>query len=347
MKQMMVHLNKKTLRLIIIGAVFLLGAYVLYVVRGIMLPFVLAIILSYILNPLVVSLENLKFSRISSLVIIYIIGMLALTVAFVYGIPVIVRELTELGSAIPRITLEIQGFISSVYDRYRNIPIPASINQVFNNSIKDAEIVLIQGIQTTLNTVLSFFSNLLSFILAPILAFYILKDWKHIGRRVMAFFPLKWRESLAGLGEDIDRVLTGFIRGNLLDAVIVGILTGIGLSLVGMDYVILLSILTGITNLIPYFGAIIAAVPVLVLAFLKSTTLALQALIVMVVVQQIESNIVAPVVLGESVGLHPIAIVFALLAGGSLFGVWGLLLGVPVAAVIRIIFCYIYSNLIL
>ena len=343
---MKVHLNRKTVRLVILGAFLFLGAYLLYFVREIMLPFYLAVILAYILNPLVVVLEEWKFSRSIALVVIYIIGIASLTAASIYGIPVIVRELTELGTAVPRLTLEIQQLINSAYESFRNMPVPASVNQVFNDSVRNMEGLLIQGIQTAMDTILGFFSNLFSIILAPILAFYLLKDWHHIGRRVVALFPVRWEEAVTTLWEDVDRVLIGFIRGYLLVAVIVGILTGVGLSLIGMDYVILLSIVAGLTNLIPYFGAVIAAIPVAALAFLESKTLAVQALAVMLMVQQVESNLISPAILGEKVGLHPITIVFVLLAGGSLFGLLGLLLAVPVAAVARIIFGYLYSNLV-
>jgi predicted PurR-regulated permease PerM len=254
--------------------------------------------------------------------------------------------LTELAGDVPGLTAQAQTLVLSVYERYRSIPIPASVREVFMANVHNIEGALIQGIQTAIDTLLGFFSNLFSLILAPILAFYLLKDWAHIGRRVKSLFPVNWEASITSLWEDVDRVLIGFIRGYLFVSVIVGVFTGIGLSLIGMDFVVLLGIIAGFTNFIPYFGAIIAAVPVVVLALLVSPTLALQAMVVMLVVQQTESNLITPAVLGESVGLHPVTIVFVLLAGGSLFGLLGLLLAVPVAAVIRIIFGYAYSNLV-
>jgi len=343
---MRMHFNRKTVRLVILGAVFLLGAYLLYLVRGAMLPFILALILAYVLNPLIVFLEDYQFSRTSALIVVYVIGICVLLVVFIYGIPIIVRELTDLGRAVPRITVETQQLLYSAYETYRSIPVPDNVGRILNENIDNIEGVILQGIRTILDALLGFFSHLFSIILAPILAFYLLKDWDRIGRRAISFFPVKWREPIMTLWEDADRVLIGFIRGHLLVAVIVGFLTGIGLTIIGMDYIILLSVVTGISNIIPYFGAIIGAVPVVILALLESTTLALQAVIVMVVVQQIESSLISPAILGDSVGLHPITIIFVLLAGGYLFGILGLLFSVPVAAVLRIIIGYIYSNLV-
>lgn len=343
---MLMHFKRRTVRLVLLGAIFLLGAYFLYQVRGIMLPFVLAVLLSYILNPFVVFLEQYRFSRTLALVVIYIIGLAVLTGAFAYGIPVVVRELTELGKAIPDIVDGAQDLVVSVHNRYRNMAFPPSIQEVVTDNLRNLEDTLVQWTQTAINTLLGFFSNLFSLVLAPILAFYLLKDWDHIGRRIRSLFPVEWESAITSLWEEVDRVLVGFIRGYLFVSVLVGILTGIGLSLIGMNYVVLLAIIAGLTNFIPYFGPVIAAVPVVFLGLIESTRLAVQALLVMVVVQQLESNMITPAVLGESVGLHPIAIVFVLLAGGSLFGLLGMLLAVPVAAVLRIIFGYFYANLV-
>lgn len=346
MKRMRMHFNKKTVRLVILGAVFLSTLYLLSLVRGILLPFILAVVLAYILNPLLVVLQHNGFSRTSALVAVYIVGIMAMVTAFLYGFPVIVRELNDLARAVPQLTTETQDLVYSAYERYRSIPVPESISRVLNENASNIQAALIQGIQTTVNTILGFFSNLVSIVLAPILAFYLLKDWDHLGRRLMSFFPVRLKEPITTLWEEVDRVLVGFIRGHLLVATFVGVFTGIGLTIIGMDFIILLSVIAAISNLIPYFGPFIAAIPVIALALLISTTTAIQALFVMFVVQQIESNLVSPAILGESVGLHPITIVFVLLAGGSLFGILGLLLAVPVAAVSRIILGYAYSNLI-
>ena len=339
------HFNRKTVRLVILGAVFLLGAYLLYLVRGAMLPFVIALILAYVLNPLIVFLEDYQFSRTSALIVVYVIGICVLLVVFIYGIPIIVRELTDLGRAVPRITVETQQLLYSAYEKYRSIPVPDNVGRILNENIDNIEGVILQGIRTILDGLLGFFSHLFSIILAPILAFYLLKDWDRIGRRAISFFPVKWKEPIITLWEDVDRVLIGFIRGHLLGAVIVGFLTGIGLSIIGMDYIILLSVITGISNIIPYFGAIIGQCLWLFWLFRVNNSC------------PTSDNCYGsgpadrkqPNFTGHFRGqcwAAPITIIFVLLAGGYLFGILGLLFSVPVAAVLRIIIGYIYSNLV-
>jgi len=343
---MKVHLNKRFMRLAILGAVFLFALYLLFLVRGILFPFVLAIIIAYILNPAVELLEHYRFSRSAALSVVYLVGILLVFVAFVYGIPVIVRELNNLAGDLPELAVRIQEFFARVYEKFRRIPLPSGITEVVNDNVTNLENILVNGIRSTVDTILGFFSQLGSILLAPILAFYLLKDWDFFGRKIQTIFPVSYVGEFFSLWEDVDRVLMGFIRGHLFVAVIVGVLTGLGLSLVGMDYVVLLSVISAVTDLIPYFGPIIGAVPAVTLAFLQSESMALRVLLVMIVVQQIESNLITPAVLGDSVGLHPVAIVFALLAGGALFGVVGLLLAVPAAGIARIIIGHVYSNLV-
>jgi len=137
-----------------------------------------------------------------------------------------------------------------------------------------------------------------------------------------------------------------FIRGHLLVASMVGVLTSLGLALVGVKFYLLLGIIAGIADLIPYFGPIIGAIPAVGLALLNSSQQALYVLLVMVVVQQVENNLLSPKILGDSVGLHPVVVIFVLLAGGHLFGILGMLLAVPLTAILRILVNYLYTLLV-
>lgn len=127
---------------------------------------------------------------------------------------------------------------------------------------------------------------------------------------------------------------------------IVGILIGIGVKLVGMDYALLIGLVCGIFDLIPYFGPAIGAVPAILLALTHSPVMALKVTLIIFLVQQLEGNIISPKLMGESVGLHPLWVVFALLACGEIAGFWGMFLAVPLAAVIRVLFKHIYFRLV-
>lgn len=156
--------------------------------------------------------------------------------------------------------------------------------------------------------------------------------------------PLSKRSELLQLWEEIDEVLINFIIGNLTVALLVGSCTAFGLAMIGMDFPLLLGIITGITNIIPYFGPVIGGIPAVLLALLKSQKLAFYVIIVIVVVQQLESNFISPKVLGKSVGLHPLIVIFILLAGGELGGIVGMLIAVPLTAVLKIIVTYLFAK---
>ncbi|NLK01252.1 MAG: AI-2E family transporter, partial [Clostridia bacterium] len=262
-----------------------------------------------------------------------------------FGIPIINQELNEVSDAIPGLIQEGQQCVNSLYSKLRSLAVPESIGKVMDESFKKIEAVILREMRQLANSLMGLFSQAISIFLAPILAFYILKDWNGFSRKIMFFPPAAVRDDFISLWAEIDDVLMCFIRGHLIVAILVAVFSALGLKLVGMNYVLLLSIIIGIMELIPYFGPIIGSVFAISLALLKSKTLGVYVFIVMVVIQQLESNIISPAILGESVGLHPIMIIFALLAGGKLFGFIGLLLAVPVSAVLKIIMGHVFSLL--
>jgi predicted PurR-regulated permease PerM len=173
-----------------------------------------------------------------------------------------------------------------------------------------------------------------------------LKDSNHISTRLLNFLPVSIREEFINLWGKIDNVLTNFIRGHLLVAGIVGLLTTIGLLIIKMKFALILGIIAGLADLIPYFGPILGAVPAVVLALLDSNVQVFYVILVMIIVQQLESNLLSPKILGDSVGLHPLAVIFVLLTGGHFFGVVGMIIAVPFAAVIKIVINYAVTKMV-
>ncbi|WP_227765892.1 AI-2E family transporter [Zhaonella formicivorans] len=320
--------------------------YFLYRVRGVLFPFILAIILAYVLNPLVELLEQYKIRRLYGIIVVYatVLGLLFL-VGF-YGVPVIVKQLTAFGEKIPYYTSEAQSRLRDFYRDYQRFNIPESLRESIDQNIVNFQLQLTQLLSKLVTGIFNIFSQIFSFIIAPILAFYLLKDKDEISKSIVQSIPVANRSELLSLWEEIDTVLLKFIRGHLLVATLVGAATALGLALIGMDFPLLFGIISGITNIIPYFGPIIGAVPAILLALLQSETLALYVILVMAVVQQLESNLISPRILGQSVGLHPLLVIFVLLAGGELWGLVGMLIAVPLTAVLRILIGYLFTKLI-
>lgn len=340
MDMKLLSLSQRNKRLLLLIGALLLVIYFLFLVRVILPPFILALILTYLLNPFVTHIESKGFNRSFSILIVYASVLTGVSLVALYAFPVIAKEIENFSRMIPSLTIQLQQTITGFYENYQRIQIPDSLRQVIDETINNIEQVLISSLDNLADRMLGLFSGLVIILLAPILSFYILKDKNSINERIMGLFPISLRKEVSYLWKDVDRVLTKFIRGHLFIALLVGIMTAIGLTVVDLRFAILLGIVAGIFDLIPYFGPVIGAIPAILIAILDSKIKVLYVLLLMVVVQQIESNILSPKILGESVGLHPLTVIFVVFAGGHLFGLLGLLMAVPITAVGRIIINY-------
>ncbi|MGI9860120.1 AI-2E family transporter [Moorella naiadis] len=329
------------------AGLFLAGAlFFLYRVRPVLTPFILAALLAYLLKPAVAALEKRGWSRPRAILTLYLCIIALSLPVFFFVLPQLVRELNEFITQLPGFTAEIEGLIQGFYQRYHQAALPAGLRQLVDETIVNVSTALQQGARHAVQALVDLLTGLASFLLAPVLAYYLLRDSEEIGRAAIHLLPLQLKEDVLGLWAEIDQVLTGFIRGHLLVSLIVGFLTGVGLALVGSEYAVILGIVVGLADLIPYFGPLIGTVPVLALSLLASKKAAVLALVVMLVVQQIEGSFLAPRILGASVGLHPLVIIFALLAGGELWGVAGLILAIPLTAIGCIVVKFIWARLV-
>ena len=317
-----------------------------YLIRGILVPFILGFLLAYILAPFVETLENKQISRGTAILLVYVFFMGLLALLVFYAIPPLIRDLNRLVEVIPSYTRYIQDTIAQMQDGFSRFPIPDGIKQVINETIMRVEQLSLENIQSFVQGLIGLVGQSFNLILTPVVSYYFLRDFKRLGGYVLEAIPVRYREELILLGNEINQVLRNFIKGSLLLAFLVGLLTTIGMYLIGMDFPVLIGIMVGVTNIIPYFGAIISAVPALLLALAKSKWLALYVLGLMVLIQQIEGNLLSPKILGSSIGLHPLIIIFALLVGGQLWGFGGLLLAVPGAAVLKVLIKQLYVRMI-
>ena len=215
-----------------------------------------------------------------------------------------------------------------------------NLKQQFIKTAEDANDILGSAISKSFGQVKKLGSNIVSILLGLIVAFYILKDldyFKELYRETTkALIKERKNQKLRILLTDINSIISRFIRGQLLDALIVGILSSIGLSIIGLDFAVLIGMTAGIANIIPYFGPVIGSVPAVIVGLLSGNPIsALLAVVVLVVVQQIDGALIAPKIVGDSVGLHPVFVMLSILIGGAYFGLWGMLLAVPTAAIIK------------
>ncbi|MBM7868103.1 AI-2E family transporter [Heliobacterium gestii] len=328
-------------RILLVAGFWVILLLLAYLVRQTLLPFAIAFVLAYLLYPGVIWLEKRGLGRIVSILAVFavVLGGFGSLVAF--GLPRIFGELNRFSVQLPQYSQELQAWLTRIQQDMIQAGFPPGIQQVWSETLSRGEGTLLAAVRWVLQSAVSLAENALDIVLIPVMSFYFLRDWEAIGKGSLHLAPQRLRAHVQIVGGEVNRVLRAVVRCNFLMAFVVGVLTTVGLTLIGLEYSLLIGIIAGIADLIPYFGPLIGMAPAVVVGLLESPRLALYAVLVMIIVQQIESNLLQPKLLGDSVGLHPLAVIFALLAGGHLFGIVGLLLAVPVAAVGKVVGRYV------
>ena len=338
----------KNKKIIFDALLFTFVAIILFLVRdnlrSIITPFIYALVLAYLLNPLVNFLERKELNRIIAILVIFIGIILALSILFMSIIPKLANDLLVFDSEIPNIFI----FIESIIDELQDGRIPFLPDFLVDYIDIDAELARINL------AVRSAFSNLSTFIIAstgtlldivmtPIITFYYLKDKERLLGNLSGILQQNRFSRLQTVLKDINRVLGGFIRGQLIVAMFVGILTGVGSAVIGVPYSLTIGFVAGVTNIVPYFGPWIGGIVPVLLALMISPIMALWVTIWIIIVQQIESSFISPQVLSHSVGLHPLTVIFSVLFFGNMFGIIGMIIGVPLMGTIKVLVQYIWA----
>jgi len=331
--------GQRITRLVIAWGIGLAALIIVWVYRAPLssaaTPFLLAILLAYLLNPLVDFFESRRIPRVLGIFMIYLAAGALIALGITYTIPRVLVEINKLTERLPEFTQLLTDLVADIQDRFQRSNLPPVFQGLIEQNIQRAQDRLLLALDHTVDALLATLGRVFVALLTPVLTFYILKDVDVIKRTISNIIPGKHRRKLLTWLSKIDATLGSWIRGQLLIAFLVGVLTTVGLSLIGLEFAVLLGVLAGLLDIIPYFGPIIGGVPPVVVGLLVSPAIGLKALAVIVVVQQIESNLITPQILGHSVGLHPLFVIFALLLGGELAGFVGLVLAVPAAAIIK------------
>ncbi|PKM68652.1 MAG: hypothetical protein CVU95_03360 [Firmicutes bacterium HGW-Firmicutes-2] len=315
---------------------------------SILTPFIFAAVFAYAFNPLVKYLMSLKLSRFVSVLVIFI-SLILLIVGFSYiFFPMMVTEINSLLTTLPDIGKNGYNRFSDWYQRIfgnQNI-IPNTIEDLFESLNVDFQSItdwFSSSIGTIVSSMGSFASSFVHIVTVPVLTFYFMKDADRFTVFAKKLILPRSRKWVFPLLEKMDVVLGGFIRGQLLVAIIIGTLSSITLMILGVEYWLVLGLLAGIGDLIPYIGPFLGALPAVFITLSSDPWKTLWVIAAFIVIQQIEGNLISPKIVGHSVGLHPVAIIFVLLLGGSLWGLIGLLVAVPLAGIFKVIIESIYD----
>ena len=332
--------------------VYVTYRYALYPIRIIFPPLVVALIVIYLLNPIVNVLERQGVPRIWGTLLVYVVFLSAAGVAMAYLGGVIAHQVTQFAKGVPGL-LDRAGSALAAVSKRLGLHIDTS--------------ALIQALQPGKGGAYNFVGRLTSFtsgvahvalvlVLGPLIAFYLVVDLPKLQRGARALVPPNRREEVAELASRLGSTLGGFFRGQLLAGLIIGLVSMFGFYVVGLPYFALLGAVTGLFGLVPLIGTVIAAVPVLFVALTASHhsggllhvaggwKLALASAAVLVLVQQLDVRVISRRLIGRASRMHPVSVLLSLLVGGTLLGLWGMLLAVPAVAALKVTILFFWDT---
>lgn len=311
---------------------------IMWALGGVILPFVLGAAIAYFLDPVADRLERLGCSRAVATGLITFVALLIFVIAALLIVPLLVRQTSDLIAAAPMMAENLQAFLT---ERFPDL---GDANSTIRKSLASLGDTIQSRGDELLQTVLASFSGVLNavvlFVIVPVVAFYLLYDWDNLIAKVDGLLPRDHAPTVRKLAAQIDRTMAGFVRGQGMVCLILGIYYAVALMMVGLNFGLVVGFIAGALTFIPYVGALVGGVLALGLALFQFWGDWLWIGLVWAIFQSgqfVEGNILTPRMVGSSVGLHPVWLIFALSAFGALFGFVGLLVAVPVAAAIGVI----------
>ncbi|MEM7413997.1 MAG: AI-2E family transporter [Gemmatimonadota bacterium] len=332
--------------------------WILSTAGSVLAPFVLAIALAYILDPLVDRLEARKVPRGVSVLILTVPTVAILAALALIFIPSAFRQIGEIVQGVPVFIERIDEWYAEGERWLAGIDVPfldgAALVAQIQAVDSDAIIAFVQERQDAfgqwlwdralgLGRGLGSVTTVLSYvILTPVLLYYLIRDWDRVIEQIGALVPLNRQDAVSGFAKECDQLVSSYMRGQFTVAFIIGILTGLGYMLLGFPYAATLGLVAGVFSVVPYLGGVITLIPAIFIALVSGNVLWSLATvaIVFVGVQILDGSLISPRIVGDSVGIHPVWVVLAMTLGGYYFGVLGLLVAVPVAAIIKLLIGY-------
>ncbi len=320
--------------IVLLVLVLLVATYYLRdVIVAVVAPLLAAIFLAYLINPWVVSLERRGLARDWAILGVYLFLAAVIGSAGTYLVPTLIKELAKLTATVPSYARQVSAWYWSLKGN-----IPDAVNGFVEENVQRLQLAVTSTAQGLIQTILSALGLVVYLAIIPIMSYYLLRDSAAIWKTFLDLIPRRNRQRVTSLLSDIQDTLGSWVRGQVTICTMVGLLTTLGLWLIGLgEFALLLGLLAGMSDFIPYFGPIIGGAPAVLFGLLRGPGMGVRALIVILVVQQIENSVLAPTVLGHELGLHPLSIMLGLIAGGRLGGLWGMILAVPTMAISKVL----------
>ena len=324
--------------------------YLLYPLRIVFPPLLLALVIIYLLNPVVSRLERRRIPRVWGALLTYVAFLGLLVILLRYLVPLVANQVSGFAESVPDLLDRAQVWLA---DLNRRLNLDIDTGALFSNLGPEG------ATGAFISRIFSFTVGVVhvavAVILGLVLGFYLLVDLPKMQRAGLALIPARRRRGVISIFEQMGRALGGYFRGQLLVALFVGLASMVGLWIVGLPYWAVVGMVAGLFNLIPLIGPFIGAIPAIFIAFTTESSgglmslepgwpLALGASIALLTVQQIDNHILSPNIVARTVRLHPVTVLLGLLVGGTLLGLWGMLLAVPTVAAAKILMLHFWDT---
>lgn len=312
--------------------------YVLSKLKWLFIYFSFALMLAYFFDPLYRYLIHKKVPRVLAIIVVFgiIIALLILTIVFL--IPSMINQLNILYKEIPNFIENYQNLILSIKPQLSKFINPADVEILLKESLSELQ----KGVLGFSQTIIIYLSNIVSsitfgIVIIPLILFYLMRDLVIFKENLYIFVLRENKKEFKEVLEEIDRIVSGFIRGRIMVCFIVGTLIGIGLYFLNLKFALIIGIVSGIFNFIPYLGPIVGVVLALIFALGQPWWTLLMIVVLFVLVNQLEAIYLNPNILGKGLGLHPLTVILSILICGQLLGILGVLVAVPLAAILKVL----------
>lgn len=331
------------LSFIILGLI-LLG--LLYLLAPILTPFLVGALLAYLVDPLVRKLMNFHLPRLIAMIIVFFAVVLIIVLLLLLLVPLIEAQIVTLGQVIPNVVTWVQDTVLPWLDKYLGIHASINIETVkttLAGNWAKASDAASWALKTVFHSGVTFFTWIFNLVLIPVVTFYLLRDWDKLILGIRQLLPRNVEPTAVKLTKECNDVLSAFFRGQLLVMLSLGIIYSTGLMLAGVNIGLMIGLIAGLLSIVPYLGFIVGIIAGSIAAFIQFGTFAhvIPVWCVFIIGQATEGMILTPKLVGHRIGLHPVAVIFAVLSGATLFGFFGVLLALPVASVIMVMLRFV------
>ncbi|WP_029177160.1 AI-2E family transporter [Streptococcus suis] len=307
----------------------------------VLLPMILTGLLYYLLNPMVDWMEKHKISRTVGISILFVLISLLIIWGLAVAIPSIQEQVTSFAQNLPANIQKIEGQVTSLlqdqrFEQFRPTALEL-LNKVNDQAVAYAQKFSTSAVNWASNLISTASQIIVAILIMPFILFYLLRDGQYLNKHITQYLPTKWREPIGTVLSDVNGQLSNYVRGQVTVAIIVALMFSVMFSIIGLSYPITLGVMAGFLNLIPYLGSFLAMIPAVILGLIAGPIMLIKVLVVFMIEQTIEGRFVTPLIIGSSLSIHPITILFVLLTAGQMYGVLGVLLGIPIYASIKVL----------